>query len=318
MSESRSSNLPASVRDRLLLISKGKGEDFNLTLTRYGIERLLYRLSQSAYSDRFVLKGATLFAVWLKQSHRPTRDLDLLGYVDNEVATLREQFQVICRHDVVDDGLQFDADSIRIEPIRELDDYGGQRVHIRAFLAGARINLQIDVGFGDAIVPPATEIEYPTLLGFPSPRLRAYPPETVIAEKLHAIVALGWANSRIKDFYDVWVLSSHLSFDGAVLTRAIGATFERRQTTLPSEVPLALTEAFSTDSDKTTLWRGFLDRNRLDADQASLSEVIIDLQRFLVPPLAALAAGRQFAVEWNDGGPWRGKAEGKGRDGSAE
>lgn len=226
-------DLAASVRQRLLNQSQKLGEVFDLTLTRYAIERFLYRLTCSAYADQFVLKGAILFAVWTGQMYRPTRDIDLLGFGDSSAETLIHLFKEICAVEVDPDGLMFDGRSVQVEEIREAQEYPGQRVRLQAHLGQARISLQVDIGFGDVITPAAPEVEYPSLLDFPAPRLRVYPKETVIAEKFQAMVVLGFINSRMKDFYDVWLMSKEFSFAGRLLARAIQATFERRQTDLP-------------------------------------------------------------------------------------
>ncbi len=284
-------NLASSVRQRLLIQTREKGEDFNLILTRYALERLLYRMAQSQYADRFVLKGAMLFAVWSNQIYRPTRDLDLLGYGDSSQQTLRKIFQEICLTDVEPDGLVFDKSSIRMSETREDQEYGGCRVQLLSYLANAQINLQIDIGFGDVVSPEAVEIVYPTLLDFPAPRIWAYPRETVVAEKFQAIVALGIANTRMKDFYDLWVLASQFSFDGPSLVEAIKATFTRRGTQLPSSVPIALSEAFAQDQGKSTQWQAFLRRTGLEEKGTEFSQVITKLRAFLIPPILAASKG---------------------------
>jgi predicted nucleotidyltransferase component of viral defense system len=304
VSESRPTNLPASIRQRLLNLSRDRGEDFSLTLTRYGIERLLCRLSQSERADHFVLKGALLLALWTGRLRRPTRDLDLLGYGDSSQEALAELFRNICLVDVDADGLTFHPQTVRVKEIREDQEYGGYRVRLTATLVSARINLQVDIGFGDAITPATDDIQYPSLLGLPTPRLRAYPRETVIAEKLEAMVALGMANSRMKDFYDVWMISRELQLDGALLARAIQATFQRRRREIPQDVPIALTEAFAGDPGKGTQWRAFLSRNRLDADGLGLAQVVQQVHLFLMPPIVAAANGQEFAEMWPAGGPW--------------
>lgn len=230
-------NLPASVHQRLLTLSQQRGEEFNRLLTLYAIERLLYRLTQSSYADRFVLKGALLFLVWAIPGPRPTRDLDLLGFGDNSATTLIHIFQTICTLPVSADGLAFDAQSIRVLEIREDQEYQGQRVELVAHLGRARIPLQIDIGFGDLVSPPPREADYPALLEFPSPRLRIYSMESVIAEKLHAMVILNLTNSRMKDFYDLWTLSRLFSFTSQTLAQAIQSTFARRQTPIPITTP---------------------------------------------------------------------------------
>ena len=248
MKKDRPRNLPASVRIRLLDRARKAGEDFQLLLTHFVIERLLYRLSQSDWRDEFVLKGAMLFRVWTDKVHRPTRDVDLLGRGDHSVSHVRQVFQNVCALAVEDDGLVFDADSVTAERIKEDQDYEGVRVHCRVRLENAEIVLQIDIGFGDAVTPRSTRITYPAMLEFPAPDLSAYPRQTVVAEKFQAMVALGIANSRMKDFYDLWVLARTFEFDGPTLSRAIQATFRRRKTDVPATPPLALTAAFATDA----------------------------------------------------------------------
>ena len=238
-------NLPASVHQRLLNLSQQRGEEFNLLLTRFAIERLLYRLSRSAEAGHFVLKGALAFAVWGMQPHRPTRDLDLLGYGDNTSGRLIEAFRRICATESEADGLTFDLDSLRAQPIRLAQEYQGQRVELNAYLGKARIPLQIDIGFGDIITPPAEEAIYPTLLSFPAPRVRVYPKEAVVAEKLHAMVVLGALNSRIKDFYDLWMLARELPFEGAVLGGRSRQRLPGARRRCPASRPVALTAEFA-------------------------------------------------------------------------
>lgn len=228
-------NVGESVRARLLQRSRDGRMDFQVLLTRYALERLLYRLSQSAYRHRFVLKGAMLFAVWVAAPFRPTRDLDLLGYGENSPEAIREAFRAICEQAVADDGVAFDVDGIEATPIREDLEYGGVRVRTCATIAAARIPIQVDVGFGDAITPGAVEIDYPTLLDAPAPHLHAYPIETVVAEKLHALVTRGITNSRLKDFYDLWLISESFELERTPLAAAIRQTFARRNTELPQE-----------------------------------------------------------------------------------
>jgi predicted nucleotidyltransferase component of viral defense system len=292
------------VRQRLLNQSQKLGEVFDLTLTRYAIERFLYRLTRSAYADQFVLKGAILFVVWTGQMYRPTRDVDLLGYGDSSVETLTRLFKEICAVEVEPDGLIFDVNTIQVEEIRQTQEYPGQRVRLQAHLGQARILLQIDVGFGDVITPTAPEVEYPSLLDFPAPRLRVYPKETVIAEKFQAMVVLGFINSRMKDFYDVWLMSKEFSFEGRLLAQAIQATFERRQTEIPQSSPVALTPDFGQNVDKQKQWRAFLKRNRADGHK-EFAEIILELSNFLMPPIGALVNQIEFDQIWSAGGPWR-------------
>lgn len=270
----------ASVRARLLTLARQKGQSFELLLTRYAVERLLHRLSLSTHCNRFVLKGAMLMTTWFDDPHRPTRDVDFLGYGDPEPQAMLATFREICAIDV-DDGITFDLDALRVELIREALDYGGLRLRTTGQLAGARIPVIIDIGFGDAIEPGTEEIDLPVLLDLPKPRLRAYARETVIAEKFHAMVMLGLANSRMKDFYDVWILSRSYNFDKERLSRAIAATFERRGTAVPFDEPEALTQTFATDAGKKGQWAAFA--RDLAVDLPAFDVVVMDLAGFLMP-----------------------------------
>jgi predicted nucleotidyltransferase component of viral defense system len=273
-------------------------------LTHFVIERLLYRLSQSARRDEFVLKGAMLFRVWTDQVYRPTRDVDLLGKGDNSESHVKQAFRELCVQQVEDDGLVFDADSVTAERIKEDQDYEGVRIHCRVRLENAAITLQIDVGFGDAVTPRAARIQYPTILGFPAPEILAYPPQTVIAEKFHAMVALGIANSRMKDFFDLWVMGRTFEFAGPPLSRAIQATFRRRKTAVPATPPLALTDAFATDTQKAKQWTAFIKKGKLNPSGFTLPEVCAFLNQFLMPASTATSAGDSFDNHWPAGGPW--------------
>lgn len=270
----------ASVRARLLNLARQKGQALDLLLTRYAIERLLHRLSVSPYRDRFVLKGAMLLTTWFDDPHRPTRDVDLLGYGDPAPEPMLATFREICSI-ALDDGVEFDVEGLRVELIREELDYGGLRLRTTAQLSGARIAVVIDIGFGDAIEPGLEEVELPVLLDLPQPRLRAYARETVVAEKFQAMVALGLANSRMKDFYDVWVLSRAYEFDEDRLARAVAATFERRDTALPIEAPEALKATFANDPTKRRQWQAFV--RDLGIEVPGLDEVVAELAAFLLP-----------------------------------
>lgn len=304
MSKQQSVDLAASVHQRLLNISQKTGDSFNLLLSRYAIERLLYRLSCLPDGHQFVLKGALLFLVWQMSDHRPTRDLDLLGFGDDSAERLGAVFRALCTLEVEPDGITFLPESIQMRPIREEQEYGGQRITMMAMLGQARIPVRVDVGFGDAVQPPPVEAEYPVLLSFPGPRLRVYPREAVISEKLHALITLDLTNSRMKDFYDLWILSQRFDYDGKTLVSAITATFERRQTRLSKETPIALTAAFGSNSDKATQWSAFLRRSRLDVDDYRLDHIIAQLAAFLDPPRLAAASGSPFAAKWHAAGPW--------------
>jgi len=301
VSKKNSGNIDASVRQRLLNLSRDRNEDFNLILTRYAVERFLYRLSQSKHADKFVLKGAMLTAIWIGEVHRPTRDLDLLGFGNPEAEVLKTIIAEISLVDVEKDGLEFDADSVEIEEIRENQEYPGQRVKVNAKLGIARIRIQIDVGFGDAVTPKAKIITYPVLLDYPAPRIRAYPKETQIAEKLQSMVFLGMANSRMKDFYDIFILSNTFSFDGNTLVKAIKATFKRRETQIPEGKPLALTDEFADDANKNIQWKAFISRNNLEDFGIDFPQLIKALGEFLLKPLHAAAAGESYKSKWIDG-----------------
>ncbi len=291
-------NMAASVRQRLMNISRQRGEEFQLVLTRYGLERLLYRLAQSPHAEQFVLKGAALFQLWTGQPHRSTRDLDLLGQGEPSTDRLRQLFQEVCSLTVDDDGLTFLTDAIQAEQIKEDDEYQGIRLRIEACLGSARIPLQIDIGFGDAITPGPQAVTYPTLLDFPAPQLNAYPRETVVAEKFQAMVQLGMGNSRMKDFYDVWTLARQFEFGGTALCAAIRATFQRRQTALPATTPLALTPEFSTDRTKAIQWNAFLRKARLIESPPTLAEAVALLASFLMPPTLALVSNAPWNRDW--------------------
>jgi hypothetical protein len=307
VSKDRPRNLAASVRHRLTELARQQGEEFLLVLTRYVIERFLYRLGRSERRDEFILKGATLFQLWASHPHRPTRDLDLLGKGDHSIGRLVEVFRAVCGLAVEDDGLVFDLESVRGEPIREDQEYEGVRIRCEVRMGQAKVTLQIDVGFGDAVTPRAAEVEFPTMLGFPAPRLRAYPRQTVVAEKFQAMVALGITNSRMKDFFDLWVLAHDFPFEGPTLCRAIRATFHRRQTPLPDE-PLALTAEFGTDPSKVKQWQAFLTKGKIDLSGVSLEEVCLFLNGFLLPPARALVREEGFEMAWPAGGPWQTKS----------
>lgn len=263
MAAEKVTNLAASVRQRLLNVARKRGDEFELVLSRYALERLLYRMSVSPHGERFLLKGALLFMVWGVDNHRPTRDADLLGFGDSEPEAVAAVFREICAVEC-EDGIAFDAGSIAVAPIAEEKVYTGVRVTLRAGLDGARIPVQVDVGFGDAVTPEPEAVDYPVLLDAPTPKLRAYPVETVIAEKLHAMTILGLGNTRLKDFYDLKTIGARFTPDREVLARAIAATFERRRTNLPEGLPLALGPQFAGDEGKPRQWAAFLRRNRLD------------------------------------------------------
>jgi len=290
-------NLAASVRQRLYNAAKVNGEDFNLLLVRYANERWLYRLSISSYKDKFYLKGASRLNLWFDKPHRPTRDIDLLGFGSSEIADLKTIITEICMIEF-EDGLEFRTDTVTVEEIREATDYGGLRAKFLAFIGTARIPVQVDVGFGDAVTPNAESIVVPSILEFPEPKLLAYPKETIVAEKFEAMVKLGMANSRMKDFWDLKLLISTFEFDGATLQKAVRATFERRRTYFPTDLPLALTDEFARDKAKQTQWRSFLRTAGLD-DANQLKSVTDFLAVFLLPLIEAGRNDSDFTGAWD-------------------
>ncbi|HEX8212313.1 MAG TPA: nucleotidyl transferase AbiEii/AbiGii toxin family protein [Longimicrobium sp.] len=305
MTEREGRNVAASVRQRLLNHAHAQGRSFDLVLTRYGLERLLYRLSRSAHKHEFVLKGAMLFQAWTELPNRPTRDLDLLGCGDETVEHLASVFRELCAHVVdVEDGLIFDVDSVRATEIRENREYGGVRVTFTAHLAGARIPLQVDIGFGDVVTAGPVEIEFPTLLELPAPVLAAYSRESVVSEKYQALVELGIANTRLKDFFDLYLLSDRFPFDGLTLAEAIRATFGRRGTALPGGIPTGLSDLFAQDRAKQAQWSAFVRKGKLDGTPQVLEPVILRLREFLASPTETLRVGEVFARVWAPGGPW--------------
>ena len=305
MSAKQPKDVAASVRQRLYDLAKARREDFQLILIHYALERLLYRLSRSLYRDQFVLKGAMLLTVWGGMPYRATRDLDLLGRGDNGVKELEAAFREICQTPVDEDGVEFVIGSIHGEEIAEDQEYQGVRLSFEARLAVARIPIQVDIGFGDTVQPQPESLSYPTMLNFPAPTLLSYPREAVVAEKYQAMVMLGMANSRMKDFYDVSFLARQFDFDGARLCAAIRATFDRRNTPLLSEKPLPLTKEFSDDRAKVTQWGACLKKTAVGENGARLSEVVALLQAFLWPPTLALVERRTFEHLWRAGGPWQ-------------
>jgi len=296
--------LDQSVRQRLFNLAKQNGEDFQLILTHYAIERLLYRMNMSKYHDQFILKGAMLFYLWDKKLHRPTRDLDLMGKGDISIPRLETIFKDICQIEVENDGLIYLKESVKGIEIRGDQEYEGIRIRLTANLADARIPLQIDIGFGDPIIPGAESVEYPTILDFPAPHLHVYPRDSLVAEKYQIMIRFGIANSRIKDFYDIWYVARKFPFQGSTLSKAMKATFKRRKTNLPDKPPLALSPEFLNDSGKKAQWNAFLQRGLLEAESPTLQEVGGFLIDFLMPPTMAMVDDHRFTLCWMPPGPW--------------
>ncbi|HBD9333210.1 TPA: nucleotidyl transferase AbiEii/AbiGii toxin family protein, partial [Legionella pneumophila] len=271
-----------SVRSRLKNIAIKEGSDFNAILTRYGLERLLYRIGESEYSNQFLLKGALLFNLWYDMPHRPTKDIDLLGFGDNDLAYIKQTFSKICSISA-DDGINFLSESVTVDTIKKDGGYTGARVELFGELAKAKIKIQIDIGYGDAVTPGPIDAHYPVLLNdLPAPKIRTYPIYTVIAEKLHAIALLGMANSRLKDYLDLYVLLSNEQLDNQVLAKAIQATFTRRGMAIPEELPIGLTDEFANDPSRESMWKAFLRKNELE--QKPLTEVIAVIRNLIQVP----------------------------------
>lgn len=300
------SDVAASVRQRLLNLARERDASFDQLLVYYAIERFLYRLSLTPWAEQLVIKGATLLRVWDVPYARPTRDIDFLGRVPGSPDALVSLVRECLAAAVVDDGLRFD-DEITADEIRVDDEYPGVRLVMRGDLSGARFRLQLDVGIGDEVVPDPAWVEYPTLLAdLPAPRVLAYDPVTSIAEKVEAMVKLGDANSRLKDFYDVWLLATNLSLDGAAAAAAFAATFRRRGTGLPKEGAPIVTDEFVNSRSVTTQWSAY--RVKAGIDQALEFVMIAEVVRaFVTPVLDAVSADAPFAAEWPAGGPWKEK-----------
>ena len=306
MSKAIPTNTAASVKQRLLNRARAKKEDFNLLLIKYALERVLYRIGQSQHRDVFILKGALLFELWTDQTRRPTRDADFLSQGENTLERFQKIFEEICELNVADDGLRFDTASVKVGRIKEDQDYEGIRVTFLGYLEKGRLPVQIDIGFGDAITPDPVWTSYPTLLENPSPILLAYPRETVVAEKFEAMVKLGIANTRMKDFHDLNTLASLFPFSSPSLSEAIRRTFERRKTPLPQEaLPSALTAEFYKDATKQKQWEAFVSKNKLYIAPITLQEVTDSIQAFVIPVLPSPDSENVPDLKWEPGGPWQ-------------
>ncbi len=298
-----SKDLPASVRQRLTNKAKETNRPFQELLQYFAMERFLYRLAQSPHADKFTLKGALMFTAWGGPPSRPTKDIDLLARTDNAVESIVALMREVCSEEVEPDGLGFDIRNVAGKAIKEDANYSGVRVTFLVTLQNARVSMQIDMGFGDVVTPRATMATYPVLLDFPAPQLLGYPRETVISEKFEAMTKLGLFNSRMKDFYDLLVLSRQFDFDGPTLATAIQKTFANRNTVVLSH-PTALTPEFGGDASKQTQWQAFLRKSKLDGVPVILQAVIDELVKFLGPLATAVEGGSAFEQQWIAGGPW--------------
>lgn len=291
-------NLAASVHTRLAERARKDGRPFQELLEYFGMERFLYRLSTSPHADRFVLKGALMLRVWHAPAARPTRDIDLLGRMDNSPENLARVVAEVCENKVEPDGLVFKAATVKAARIKENADYEGVRVRFEGLLGKAKIPMQIDVGFGDVVVPAAKTIGYPTLLEFPAPTMKGYPRETVVAEKFEAMVKLGTLNSRMKDFFDIWLMARQFDFDGALLARAVTSTFRNRKTAIDA-APVALTPAFTESPTVEAQWQAFVRRGKFTLAPKRFGDVASALTEFLLPLAAGCITGK-FERTWEE------------------
>ncbi len=296
--------LSASIHARLSNLAREKRRTFQEILQYYAMERFLYRLSESEYRDQFVLKGALMFSVWEIPWRRPTRDIDLRGYVDNEIDTVIRGVREICEQEVEPDGMTFVSQSVRGDIIQEFAPYQGIQINFLGLLGKARVHMQLDIGFADEITPAVVDLTYPVLLDAEAPLLKGYPPETLIAEKLHGIVFLGEINSRMKDFYDIWLLSHQYEFDGEQLSLAVQKTFARRETPIPKKIPVGLTRTFA--QEKQGMWEAFLGTFRRDEYVLpdDFSEVIEQIKVFALPILENAGTKRFSQSDWSPERGW--------------
>jgi len=297
-------NTAASVHQRLLNKAKESSRPFNELLQHYAIERFIYRFSKSSHPDRFILKGALMFSAWSEAASRPTMDIDFLGRIDNSLEAIVVAMKEACRMNVEEDGMSFNPEKVSAVGIAEDAEYEGVRVRVQGSLGKARVSLQIDIGFGDVIVPGPSRVTYPTLLDFPAPVLKGYSMESTIAEKYQAMVKLGGLNSRMKDFYDIWMLSRVFDFRGEILAEAVKKTFKNRKTPITAD-PEDFKGTFAEDEEKQIQWRAFIKKARLSNSPETFSEVLSAVRRFLEPVVVALAKKVSFRSMWRAPGPWQ-------------
>jgi hypothetical protein len=297
-------DISASVSQRLLNKARQTNRPFSEIAQYFAMERFLYRLSKSPFADKFVLKGALMLPVWKAPLARPTMDIDVLGQTDNSIEVIVEMIRSICVQRVKSDGITFDANSVVGERITEDADYEGVRIKFRGKLGTARISMQVDVGFGDVVVPPAKPVAYPIILDLPRPYLLGYSMESTIAEKFEAMVKLGVLNSRMKDFFDIWFLCRQFNFSGPTLHKAVKATFSTRSTDI-SSVPVAFMTELSRDPIKDTQWKAFIRKNRLLNIPKDFQEIVTDIASFLGPLVENLKSNRPFKSSWKAPGPWK-------------
>jgi len=297
-------SIATSVHQRLLTKARESYRPFNELLHHFAIERFIYRLSKSPHAGRFILKGALMFSVWGGPGSRPTMDIDLLGRIDNSLEVIVAAIKDACGMDVEVDGMSFNTKTVTAARITEDAEYEGVRVRVQGGLGNARVFLQIDIGFGDVIVPGPSKVTYPALLDFPAPELTGYTMESTIAEKFHTMVKLGVLNSRMKDFYDIWMLSRTFDFRGELLAEAVEKTFENRNTPI-TITPTVFGPSFVKDGDKEVQWQGFIRKAKLADAPDAFEDVVAAVKAFFGPLVASLAEGRTFRGIWKAPGPWR-------------
>ena len=300
--DGKTKNIAASVHQRLLNKSRESSRPFNELLQHFAIERFIYRLSKSPHADRFILKGALMFAAWIGSISRPTMDIDLLGKIENSLELIRTVIKDACTMEVENDGIVFHKDTVTAARITEDADYSGARVMLRGNLGKIRLFLRIDIGFGDVIIPGPSKVKYPVLLDFPPPELNGYTRESTLAEKFQAMVKLGLLNSRMKNFYDIWFLSQMFNFKGETLVEAIEKTFEKRKTPLPKELTI-FTPSFMKDENKQAQWQGFINKTKLGDAPKSFENVIAGIKIFLQPVVASINDQQTFRFFWAASGP---------------
>lgn len=297
-------DLSASVRQKLANIAKANGIFFQEILQRHAMERLLYRVSQSKHKHHFILKGALLFTAWGFPRSRPTKDIDFLACIGNDLQTMEMLFREICVESVEPDGWIFNPKTVQACLIQEEADYQGLRITLEGSLGNVRISMQIDIGFGDVVTPNAKAVGFPTILEFPAPQILSYPRETVIAEKFEIMIRLGIFNSRMKDYFDIWFLSKHFEFDGATLIKAIENTFKNRRVTIEL-APVALSSDFSTNAEKQKQWKGFIRKSHLKDTPDILDIIVQDLNNFLGPLVVTMVANETSSGKWSAESGWR-------------
>jgi len=300
----KTQDISASVHQRLLNKARESGRPFNELFQYFSMERFIYRLSKTPHIQKFILKGALMFTAWNVQASRTTKDIDFLGKLENNVETMTAVMKDACNQSVETDGMNFDPFSVNCNPIIEDAIYRGIRVFIRGNLGKSRVILQLDIGFGDMVYPSEIDVKYPTILDFSAPTLKGYTPESMIAEKFQAMIKLGELNSRMKDFYDIWLLSKQFDFNGHILAEAIRKTFKIRKTEMPAH-PLIFNTYFSQDQTRETQWRAFLKKTVSAEMPHSFNEVMTEIKSFLFPLSSALAGQKSIQKKWIAPGPWK-------------